>query len=481
MKTLNVRAALLVAGFVGLGAAVAGEAGAAKSHAEAFDELFGDRIEDVEATDSRVDDARLANELVSYVQDLSSSPGFAYYLCSRVYELGRLHGVGYGAAIRALTHMIQMRPEEEHALAARRLQIYQMAFRTLSKQQKLNLNDKMVQLMLETAEMCEQHGEWATALDIYRDTMKHRFVGPTPFDEDVRTGLTRAEHMLSAERRIDAFKRRLDHSPDNKSAARMLARSYIVDIDEPGKALPLLEVVDDEEMKKFVPLAAGPLKDVPVQQLGELAEWYDVLSRRATGFAKANMLLRAVACYDQIDRRSDDADQRMAAKQQIKAARGDLARAGLSDRAIDRRVSQITDPEPKTTAVAVVDIAAESEDGTTGEAMASAEGHTNTSPDVGTSPDIDTRPDTGSETGTEMATNTKPDTTTSTQQTTSTKTNGAYKASPKRNNTLNDAAGDDPAADAEEDVGEAPTDLPANWRPVQREVNPEDQKSIFDF
>ena len=83
-------------------AVLASSAFAAKTHREVFESLFGEKLQRIRETDSLADDAQFANELSEYTDGLEDSPQFAFYMYSQIYDMGRLHRVGFLSALEAI-------------------------------------------------------------------------------------------------------------------------------------------------------------------------------------------------------------------------------------------------------------------------------------------------------------------------------------------------------------------------------------------
>jgi len=163
----------------------------------------------------------------------------------------------------------------------------------------------------------QQAGELAEAAALYR-----RAVALARRTGSDRLGAIEKEaealtQRVALERRASDVRAMLGREPDNVSAREGLVRLYVIELDDPAKAADVLEGVQDEDLKKYVPAAARPLEDAPELACLELGEWYRGLAETAPDHARPAMLRRAGAYLQRFLACHQAAD--------LKQARGKLA------------------------------------------------------------------------------------------------------------------------------------------------------------
>ncbi len=112
---------------------------------------------------------------------------------------------------------------------------------------------------------------------------------PTALDE------TEARHLL--QKRESALKSRLKDNPGNRAAAERLIRLYVVELQEPQKALAYADRTGNFLVKRFIGLLG---KDTSILYPGELlglADWHMELADGAPDDGRKLALARAVAYY----------------------------------------------------------------------------------------------------------------------------------------------------------------------------------------
>ena len=117
--------------------------------------------------------------------------------------------------------------------------------------------------------------------------------GPTPpAQDDIET-------MRLLRLRESTLKRRMKAQPDNRALAEQLVRLYVVELQEPQKALEYADRTGNFLVKRFIGLLG---KDMSILYGGEmlgLADWHMELADGATDDGRKLAITRAVTCYQE--------------------------------------------------------------------------------------------------------------------------------------------------------------------------------------
>ena len=118
-----------------------------------------------------------------------------------------------------------------------------------------------------------------------------RDAGPTP------TALDESEARYLLQKRESALKSRLKDNPGNRAAAERLIRLYVVELQEPQKALAYADRTGNFMVKRFIGLLGKNMSILYPGELLGLADWHMELADGATDAGRKLALARAVNCY----------------------------------------------------------------------------------------------------------------------------------------------------------------------------------------
>lgn len=302
--------AVLLAGLI-LGAsataALTDEGAEAAKARQTFESLFGEEVAKVRGTPTAQDDLALAKRLLEVARDATDSPAFLAVLCDHAYALASPHASGKDTAVAAMDLLAEHVPNRAEEAQARVRQLREGkdeagagGTETVGRptESPQGAPEDKLKALLAEIEKKKQAGALVEAAALYRKAKgMAKAAGDNRLGE-IEAAAEALTRRIRLERRTRDVRAMLKNQPDNVSAREGLVRLYLVKLDDPERAAEVLEGVEDEELKKYVPAAAKPVDAAPELACLDLGEWYKGLAESAPDDAKPAMYARAKAYLD---------------------------------------------------------------------------------------------------------------------------------------------------------------------------------------
>ena len=270
------------------------ERGAADAEAErqAFESLFGKDIKAAKATRDVRDDLDLAGRLLTAAK-ADSRPEFIALTTGAAYDLAAGLPQGAPTAAEAMRVLAAKVPASRSRARDRLLDLYQGLYTRGRGEEKAAAGEKVIDLLLETAEEQTEALDLSGAAATYRRALSVAWSMQGSDRASIQAALqavvARQRHLAEVERLAASLK----SNPADKAARDQIVRLYLVELDRPTEAAQYLDPADDTVEAKLVLLAGMTPARLPEAACLRLADWYQELADKAAMPARETMLLKA--------------------------------------------------------------------------------------------------------------------------------------------------------------------------------------------
>lgn len=313
----------------------------------AFNRLYGREVKNVRATAGVSDDLALAQELIRTAAKLDLEPDVVEAMCDTAFDLSGVIGGGEFLAFRAATTLRRKVGGLEAQAKAElmRAKVYLAAYREQEYQADA---ERAIGALIRAAEAQTTGGRHGEALRSWRRA--HNLARQT---ESAHLALVE-ERMPAFERRVKAVAERADLAallrkrPEIRSTRKRMLKLLLLELDNPGNAADFLDPSSPESFKVHLPLAAKDPKELEVEALLSLAEWYVELLPEAGKGGRELIECRARRYYRRFYREHRGRDDALASRAKLGIYRmGADAREIMRDADRDERGARRRSRRPR--------------------------------------------------------------------------------------------------------------------------------------
>ena len=327
----------------GLLAGFASPLAAGPAEEKAYETVYGAKAKAVLASRSPKARADFAAELLAAARKTPGWPAFQAVLCEKAYVFGLKGAAGYATAVEAARLLATVAPAQKAQAEEKLGKALELRHRTARGADQPAAAADLVEHQVALADARRADGELDAAAGLYRRALRVATRAALAAKPAIAAKLADVTNRQAVARQIAALDRAVKANPKNSLAARRLLMLHLVEMDDPNRAVALLDRAQaDERLRRCVPLAAKALADLPEAACLELGDWYRDLSGKAKASAKPAMLARAEGLYVRFLRLHARQDtQRLQADAAVKAVRADrgwLPAAGLKTIVIEALV-----------------------------------------------------------------------------------------------------------------------------------------------
>lgn len=290
------------------GAATAEDA--AQSPEQLFESLFGADLRRVSATPDAQDDVDLAAVLLQAASSADDKPQVMTLLIDHVVELGMRHATGHDLATEALQLGIERLSAQQTHFLEKLVDLRQRQYTQARATDRTAAGLALVAALIRLADAQYETQAFDDAMvQLRRATAVASAVRSNEARQTVKARMDRVIAAQAVVRQVQAARARLTRDKTDQAAAKELLRLYVVELDTPDEARKFSFLLDDETWQKNIRLACADITTLSDAEAMALGDWYRALAPGAgSGRARAAMLARAVACYDQFAERHGHAD-----------------------------------------------------------------------------------------------------------------------------------------------------------------------------
>jgi len=246
---------------------------------QVFDSLYGQKIKQAAATSDRADDIALAKEMLAVAKASGSTPKLQAMLCDTAGDLGSKHPDGFSTAIEAMQLLADAQEDQREATRVKLIDLLTKQSRTGKAEERTQASDAMIDLLIAMGDEKAEKKQYAEAAVDYR----RAFILATQRKSDLLNVVkAKMEFAVSRDRAVTQIARlreKLLQNANDHATAEEIVKLYVVELDEPTAALPFINRVKDERLKRFVPLAIRPASELSATDCLELAQTYVAWSR----------------------------------------------------------------------------------------------------------------------------------------------------------------------------------------------------------
>jgi formylglycine-generating enzyme required for sulfatase activity len=279
---------------------------------------------------SPLDYAAWAGKLLNAVGELKDNPGAQARLLEKAYELGIKQAKGYPTAIKAAQALLKTNPDGGAVWQHKLLVVYKLDWQAADRKRKKEAGRVYVEQMIAVADDLAASGSASEAIKLYTDAS--RVVGYYAPDcrAEVIWKLHDIKEQQDLQQRLEQLKRALAEDPENVTVREKLIGLHVVELDKPAEARKLLTAGVSEQLRTYVPLAAGEVEQSAKEACLELGDWYKSLAAEARLRGKENVLSRAKEYYERFVELEADAVQRAIGKTKLAQVEKELRQLGTS-------------------------------------------------------------------------------------------------------------------------------------------------------
>ncbi len=285
--------------FLTFGLTIAALAATPDEALNSFQSVYNQELKDVEATPALTDDVELAVELLKSAQKITNQPALFTVFCEKVYELAAKDSTGYVTAIVAMELLTEKVPDKKVECLQKCVDIIQNEYRRARGKTKTKAGQLLIQALTELTDAQTSAENIEEAITTMRQAVNiAKSIRPTTASS-LQVQLTALFKRRPTEKQISEFKDKLLANPDAPDALKKLVQLFLVELDEPAKALKFINKSLDRTTRKYVSGAVKPINEAPELACLELAKWYAGLANQTrTTSSKSAMFWRAKDYYE---------------------------------------------------------------------------------------------------------------------------------------------------------------------------------------
>ena len=240
--------------------------------------------------------AAAAVRLLSAAESLADAPAAQVAVCQAAYDRGIMEPEGYGTAIEALDILDRIDSKRAALWAEKRTKVYRLRYNRSSGADRTRHGKTLAARLLKLADERLAANEAKDAVNLYREALI--IANRLRLDDrgQISEKLREAGRRVQIQHLMDRLKAKLAGDPSDQATRSSLIRLCLVDMASPAEAVKYLSDDCDQTLRRCLPLAAKPVKELEDTECLELAVWYRALSAEAAAKAgKIKMLERARA------------------------------------------------------------------------------------------------------------------------------------------------------------------------------------------
>jgi len=304
-------------------AALAAAAHAATAE-EQFESVYGKEYRAAAGSRETSDDVALAGQLLAAARTADDS-GLKALLCEKAYGVALKDASGWPTAVAAMDLLAATVPARKAECVGKVVTIRQNAFDTAKGAAWNEAGDALAAALMALAETKIEAEDVAGA--------RGCCVRAKEAAEKVRSArLGDVEAMaalVEVHARLLPLKGAIKMNPANRDARAKLMKIYLIELDDPESAAKFVERDRDDNLDKFILVAAMNVSNVPERGCIQLGDWYCGLANEAGPAGKAAMLHRARTYYrrflDMHTAQDPERSKAESALQQVETALAGLA------------------------------------------------------------------------------------------------------------------------------------------------------------
>ncbi|MBI1373430.1 MAG: hypothetical protein GC159_11940 [Phycisphaera sp.] len=287
------------------------------------------------------DDVELGQEIYAYAKQYAESePESLVEFHTKIESLCKLSVKGYGTIVESLMLIANNVPDRrEQSLVEAESRLLKMV-RLVPDSDKKFVGNRLIDVQLEMASDYIKVHEWQGATTTYDLAIaKAQEMGL----EDRVAQIEAKKSQIAQIKSVSALEATVRSQPLNFDAAKKLVLLYVVEMNQPGKAVEYRFRTNDEQLKELVYLASKGPDRVSKTDALRLGDWYSELAGMASEGARPDMQKNAATYYEKYlaMHLTDDAE-----RQRVTAALASLGGTAPDVKVIKPREVAVADTTP---------------------------------------------------------------------------------------------------------------------------------------
>ena len=261
------------------------------------------------STNDTADNLTLARQLIDQLPTHSQHTETLTAIAIAAHRLATLaadHTLALSAADQLLAYTHSESDAADALLLAveSRRNLYRAASTPSSTEDRALAAQELTAALLDAGNTLEAAARDAEALRLFTEAVQIATANRSPNLADLRDRQREAALRQRITQQAEALEQKLASDPsaiDAPDTAQRIARLYIITLDQPTKALPHIDLLEDQDWHTNITLAAQPVNQLTdPQSTLQLARWYEQHLRSAPAAARPALLRRTHRLYDRI-------------------------------------------------------------------------------------------------------------------------------------------------------------------------------------
>ena len=258
-----------------------------------FEMLFGKEAKKVLATKSTADDAAFAKKLLTAAKNIADAPKTQVFIYEKVVEFGSKDAGGTPHALEAIDILTRSQPAQKAKWQEAKLNVVEKQYQTSPVANRKEAAKAYLDVLIEAAEAKAAAGKAKEAMKLYRKGAGVAIYAAYKLSE-IRDRL----RELEAQAECGELIKKLGDDPKDTKTREKLILIYVLERDDPAKAISLLATGVDQNLRECVPLAAKKRADLTEAACMKLGDWYKQLAGKASAKGKPTALAKAKMHYE---------------------------------------------------------------------------------------------------------------------------------------------------------------------------------------
>jgi len=263
-----------------------------------YADQFGEQEARVARSTSTRDDAEFAAKMLASARELDAQPKAKALLCEKACEFGLKDAAGWATAVEALALLRTCTEGREAEIDARLLEASEVRYKLSRGPERERAGLRLVAMLVEAGEKALAAGQGDRAVTSYARAVRVASAIRLPQARSIAMRRRLATEAARTVKEAEDLEKARRAAPDNRALATRLLMLYLVERDDPAKAVELLRSAEaSEAVRTYAPLAAKGPAAANEALSAELGDWYAALAAKARGYGKYRMLRRSRAYY----------------------------------------------------------------------------------------------------------------------------------------------------------------------------------------
>lgn len=298
-----------------------------------YEQLFGDLDRRAAGTPETSDDAQLAEQVFKAAENLKDSPdhrAFKALLYAKAFAFGMKDAASRDFADQAINKLLRYDKDRRGEWLRQQVEGYYQLYRRCPSADRPEVGDAAMNVAISAGDRLMNAENFKDATEMYKRALTIATQLRSPRRTEVDALVRAAGQRSLQKRRLDSLLRRFGDKPDDKLVAGQIVEMYVVDFDQPEKALKYAEAAGDDAAVTAITTVRASGSKLTAEAALQAAEWFEAKASSAGKDAQPALQQRALGFYEAflVKHRSEDV---MAMKAKLKVEQLTAAIEGAGD------------------------------------------------------------------------------------------------------------------------------------------------------